>query len=833
MKITPQILENELIRVTLEEFENQLSERIELKDAENLIPLLNNQKGFSTLLFYKHKQNTSRPLKLKAETPEKLVYEFSNSDLTIILEVSLKESNSLYFKYDIMSKNNANFSKIIANYGISLSKNPTNKWVPHLRPKENYVIGDHVFRSPAIIYNKDQYTFALMPDLHLLKEHRPYQTFMDFNLKSAENGDPQIAYGFGNYKADSHVFFKHNPKKMMKLKKGTTLSFAYFIKIFNGPSYSEVLAQINAFFWEIYGHHLLYENLAPQILPYEVNTEEAFKAIFERHKLWVNFTVNGVDCGGVFQNTWLGKRKRKVKFTPPEKIAKHKTKNISQIAGQESLIGKIIMHFANSAFWIKRFDWFTRHIPIIRRTAEIWFNAWFLNLRTGYAFRFFGEFWKDQDLIEKGNRILNTVMNLPRIRGVFPTVVFPASYDATEISTINGLKAFIYTDLYNIVDISLTLYWALKFYQNFDAPAELKQYAADFLDLLQEIQLENGAIPTYISFEGDNKTPIVSDILINSASSGAPLMFLTEYYKISQDERVLPIAEKIAKYINEDIIPHNKWHDFEPFFSCTHFPLDFYCDYTDSHVMNALCIYWCTEGFKELHKITENTAHLKSGEYILAVLSLFQQVWDMRPYISYNTYGGFCSQNADAELSDARQGLFVRTYMEYYLLTGKKEYMERAIATLRACWAMQLIREYEEQCPGNIERLGTLDGVDRGCVCENYGHSGHDLRIPGYIMFDWGAGTSASATAYVKQHFGDLFLDFKEKTAWGIDGIIVKEFNTKNNTLSLTIEKLPDKTTILIKSRDPPAIDLEIIINKISYGLKNEKDFEEGFSLVL
>ena len=86
--------------------------------------------------------------------------------------------------------------------------------------------------------------------------------------------------------------------------------------------------------------------------------------------------------------------------------------------------------------------------------------------------------------------------------------------------------------------------------------------------------------------------------------------------------------------------------------------------------------------------------------------------------------------------------------------------MERAIAGLRGSWAMQFLREYEELCPGNIKKMRTVDTVDRGVVAENYGHSGTDLRIPGYWMPDWGFGTSLTATAYVKLHFGDVFIDF-------------------------------------------------------------------------
>ncbi|NVM27752.1 MAG: hypothetical protein HWN65_02830 [Candidatus Helarchaeota archaeon] len=825
------IIASDFLRVVVEDHEISTSERIEIEDNKKWIPLLSSLPNASTLLLIKGTEFDSIPLRLITKTDDSLTLQSDNTNLSIQLEIKLVDRDLIHFKYYLKWNSKLKLSKLIANYSILLEPAPSYKWVPHIRPQKNYVIADHVFRSPAIIYNKDQIAFALMPDLDILRENRPFQALMDLNLKKEEiGGNPRIYYGFGNYKPVEHIFFKHDPKKKMKIKKGTNLSFGYYIKAFKETPVPEVLESINSFLWQTYGRKLLYSSLNPQILPYKINVEEAFKVIFERHKFWVNFKIDEQECGGVFHNTWLGKRKRKLKFRKPEETKK--TRNIAEIAGQETLLGKIIMHFSHSLWWIKRFDWFTRTFPVIRRTAEIWNNAWFMNIRTGYSFRYFGELWNDPDLSLKGDKTLNTVLNLPRTQGVFPTVFYPASYDATEYSTINGLKAFTYTDDFNLVDVSLAMYWALKFYQDFEKRSETQEKSKELLDLLKKIQLKNGAIPTYINFEEDNQTPIISDVLIDSASSGAPLMFLTEYYKISKDDRILPIAEKIAGYLQKEIIPQNKWHDFEPFFSCTHFPMDIYCDYTQSHVMNALCIYWCAEGLKELYRITKKDEYLKSGEQVMAILNLFQQIWD-QPYISFNTFGGFCSQNADAELSDARQGLFVRVYMEYYLITGKKEYMERAIATLRACWAMQLLKEYKDQCPGNIKGIGTVDGIDRGCVCENYGHSGHDFRIPGYIMFDWGVGSSASATAYVKKHFGDLFLDFREQAAWGIDGILVQTSEFSENRIVLTINKLPEKKSILVKARDVPRDRVEIVINDQSLGLKKKEDLESGIEISL
>ena len=167
--------------------------------------------------------------------------------------------------------------------------------------------------------------------------------------------------------------------------------------------------------------------------------------------------------------------------------------------------------------------------------------------------------------------------------------------------------------------------------------------------------------------------------------------------------------------------------------------------------------------------------------------------------------------------------------MEYYKITGKKEYMERGIAALRGCWAVQIIRENEDQGPGVIKGIDTVDGVDRGFVFENYGHSGYDMHILGYMMFDWGVGSSSSATAYVKNHFGDIFIDFKEKLAWGIDGIIVKSSEFQDGVVKIDAEIIPGKDNILIKARDSPDNGCEIILNGNSMGNKDKLSLENGF----
>ncbi|MBD3212599.1 MAG: hypothetical protein GF311_08320 [Candidatus Lokiarchaeota archaeon] len=827
--ISRKFLGNDTIRVSWRDAEALLSEKLEININKKWVPILESLENNSSLIFSKRWSKSSVPLKMYKMDNFSAVFS-TEKNHNIILKIRLIDPETIHFMYTIKpAKNNMEFSSIQAIYQILLDGRADFIWVPHLRPEKGYVISDHVFRSPVIIYQKSDIAFALYPDLDIFTRDRSFPTFLNLDVKKSHKHLAHISYGFGISKPVEHVFFEHKRRYKIKLKKASTVAFGYYFKIYYNKSLQKIIQETNKWFWNNHGTICLNNSLIPQIIPYKINVDEGFKAIFERHKYWGDFFINSMECGGIWQRTWMGESKRPIEYITPDDLKKHTKKRMKEIAGTTSFLGKIINTLSNSPRWIKHFDRFTRHHPIVRRVAEVWNNAWFLNIRTAYGLMFFGHYWHNDELTKKANKILNTLLQLPRKKGLFPSIILPAKDKAHEFSYINGVKAFMFTDEYNIVDCCLAMYWALKLNRDFENNKLIIKKSVQLAELIEEIQLKNGAIPTFIKLAKNSKM-IVSEDLINSASSGAALMFMTELYKTTKKEEFLPIAEKIATFLENEIVSENKWHDFEPFYSCTRLPLNFYDFHTENHVMNTLCIYWCAEGFKELYIITKEYNYLEIGEYILSILSLFQQVWDM-PHIRINTFGGFGVQNADAELNDARQALFVRTYMEYYLETGKGEYMERGIAALRASWALQLLTEYEGICLGNLEGIETANGIDRGCVCENYGHSGIDFRVPGYIMFDWGIGTAAMATAYTKKHFGDIFIDYKFNKVWGICGIEIENFMLNNNHIQISLRMINEKNTILIIAREIPDRTINIILNETQLNNISKSQLEQGYTL--
>jgi hypothetical protein len=203
--------------------------------------------------------------------------------------------------------------------------------------------------------------------------------------------------------------------------------------------------------------------------------------------------------------------------------------------------------------------------------------------------------------------------------------------------------------------------------------------------------------------------------------------------------------------------------------------------------------------FAELYDATNRKDYLDVGVRLIDLLCLYQQIWNP-PYLSIYAFGGFGVMNSDAEWNDARQSMFAATLMRYYSYTSEDEYFERGVAALRASFALMFIPEHKGK---TVKDFSAIKPVDYGSMSENYGHLGDDRAVPGYITFDWGSGSSASAAAYVEKRYGDVYVDSVRGKAFGINGCIVDRVAIKDGKpISLMMRKQilkPEEMKVTVK----------------------------------
>jgi hypothetical protein len=134
-------------------------------------------------------------------------------------------------------------------------------------------------------------------------------------------------------------------------------------------------------------------------------------------------------------------------------------------------------------------------------------------------------------------------------------------------------------------------------------------------------------------------------------------------------------ADRLAKWV----FPQSRWIDFEVYYSCSPKPLNFYDSRSGQWPQNLLSMHLGAAGLLELHALTGRQDVLELAHRAMDRLSLYQQVWDP-PFLNFCGLGGYAAQNTDGEWSDARQGQFADTHLDFWRQGGQREHLERAQA---------------------------------------------------------------------------------------------------------------------------------------------------------
>jgi hypothetical protein len=630
---------------------------------------------------------------------------------------------------------------------------------PLLRPKDDQVIGQHIFRSPALMIQKGSLFCALLPDLDILdREWRTLPGCLDLDFLT-QDGIPTLSYGLCPHELDGHVYYKSSPSITADLRAGQKLRFGFSLYCDADVTTAGALRAVVGSMWSEHGHGLYAEDVRPQVLPFDRYAEYGYGFDFEH--IWREFEIDKEPCGG-------------------------------------SVTG------------------------VLGNADSIWFQGWFNNLRTAYGMYLFGKEATsgkliEMDLCQKARLTRNLALNAPQKGGVFPTL-----YNTRTGEWLGYYGAGVSREHYHTLDCSWTCYWLLRWNEDLEPDNRTIPFCERYAEFLIANQLDSGCIPSW--FKMDTLEPIETFRDLN-AETTCNALFLAELYRVTKEEKYLDAAKKAADFITREVIPQNKWFDYETYFSCSPKPLDFYDRHTHQWPQNDLSMHWAAEMFKTLYQATGEKGYLDLGVRMLDYLSLYQQVW-CPSYLSIYGFGGFGVQNTDGEWNDARQAVFATTYLDYYELTGNKEYFERGVAAIRASFACMYIPENRNICPKTYSKQPT------GYSDENYGHGGTDSPA-GPSSFDWGTGSALAAAAYARHRFGDVFLDLDRGAAFGIDGIVARVSRAMGDRVSLDVfTQVSGLDTVCLKASGGALESYRISVNGRKSRVLSAEALRRGIEVV-
>ncbi len=627
-------------------------------------------------------------------------------------------------------------------------------FTPQLRPEPDEVIADHTFRSPALMMQKGNIFAALIPDIHSIDGRgRVLKSAGDMQV---ETGDaPFISFGLMNWiRKKAHVYYAHDDSLAVDVQ-DTSLSFSYYLYISAAAPLRQGFQDVVRFEWEKYGHQNFVSSIGPQSEPFSTYIRRA----------WYEYLPT------VAQS------------------AMHEGKSVTLLT-QGRLAWSNNLHKAAD--------------------NDSWFNFWFNSLRTAYGIFLHGQQVGDPELKKQAEGVFELAMLAPQSEGLSPSIFYVDSIGGHWVAD-QKWGSISEGEYFSVVHNAWTNYWLLQWSDLLPSrKKEIHLYTKRFAASLLAHQKASGVFPSWYHSKTLQPAEIFAD---ENAETAGSAFFLAELYARTKEKEYLLASEKAMRYVFTSIVPENKWFDYETFFSCSRKPVGFFDKYTQQHPQNTLSMFMAAGACYSLYEITKKPVYKNQGVAIMDYLNLYQQVWSPR-WLSCELLGGFGVQNTDGEWSDSRQGYFCITLMNYYELTGQREYFERGVAALRAMFS-----------------LFEPEGSPR--TAENYAHGAYD-RLAGTTGIHWGTGSSVVSIHIIRKKYGDAFINVKQGWGVGIDGCRFDSVSVKKDVIRFSLRDVvhsPRKS--LLKFGDLMSDSYKVIMNGVSRGKYSRKQLEEGIEVQL
>jgi len=635
--------------------------------------------------------------------------------------------------------------------------------VPRTPDSPEFILGDRVFYAPAVIVQKDGLFAAVVPDLdliHKLKVVSPdarsrggiatmaptpvdpannsMPTALDYTLTSGLTGRPLLAYGLIDFIPVHHMRWRHTSDgRMVRTLASPRVGYGFDLFVSAEAQQYSGFQQVARYQWQRYGSLLLAQP-RPQAMPFV----EYFKVIYPACLGWNNnhgyaeFEMDSQKVGGWYLGT---------------------------------------------PFW-----------------ANVLSNGpWWNNPRDAVGMYLWAQRTKDENLLERARRIINLAMLAPRIDGLFaceypvdrkewkPGLVFVAEKAAPDATfgTLDPTNRR--PRSYHTAGCSITGVHLLCYHRLCEKDDRIVAFLRPYADLLLRHLDQRGQIPMFFNADGRP-----NNILPDHSEGGANIWFLCELYAATKDPRYLSAAEKAANHLVQEVIPRQRWRDFESFFSCGFNPVNWEDKTQNQDTRGTMPMIWASAGLGELYRLTGNRRYLDAGERGIDYASLYQTVWDPHFVYTAYAYGGFDTDNGDAAWLNCHTAWTVGTLALYRKELGRQDLLERAVAAARASVT---VINHPRHIRNNIYRF---PNYPLGLGGENINHEGSEQSC-GRSAPGSGEGTGLFAgLSDALRELGGAYIDFTKNVAVGVDGVYVQSYHRDGTTLRIQLlnqlARLPD-----------------------------------------
>ncbi|HEX9277022.1 MAG TPA: hypothetical protein VGA51_11590 [Casimicrobiaceae bacterium] len=510
-------------------------------------------------------------------------------------------------------------------------------WAPHLRPRENDVIGQFAFKSPAIIVQRAQKLAALVADVDVIDAKPAQPVCLEPDMSARNGARPLLAYGFKDHEPNGLIYFRHRPDMVATIPPGAR-SYGYLLYVSAEAEPHYGYREIVRLLWQQFGERN-FDRVIPQVLPLDRYADYALG--YAISALWRDLPENGLERGGMVMG---------IKF--PNDIWFH-----------------FFFNHLHTAFGLHRMGKRRGRADLIDKANKILELCLSAPLRDG-AFPAI-----------HSHQIINGIRHdrwISHAHWVGGSINYQ-----TQIPPPPDQPAF------STMDLAWTAYWMLRWHQEIAADARLLERATACGALLLRSQLPSGSVPIWLH----NETLEPLELLRESPGCAASGLLFAKLYEVTGERRFLDGAQRVARYVESTFMPQG-WTDYESFFDSAGKPMDLDDPYSRQRPQNTFPIFWTAELAKLLHRLTKEDHYREQALRAVDYLLLFQAVWSP-PYLTVKGFGSIAIGNGHTGWNDARAGIFAPGIADFHELAGNDEYLKRGVAAMRAPLALMYIPENE------------------------------------------------------------------------------------------------------------------------------------------
>ena len=514
---------------------------------------------------------------------------------------------------------------------------PEHVWVPHLTPEVGNVMGDAVFRSPAIVIADRELALAFIPDLDDVRDAADFRVWLDY-----DHPQQKLTMAAGAYREDGHVFYvRERPRAA-----GQVVRLRLHVIASRAPRDLENPYGMAArWIWSRWGRAGFERAEARPLAP------------LLRHIVRWAFSPDGWG-----ESVW-----QPVDLTP-------------EPAGAPVFIVDVTRH---PSVPLEQRRW--------REPRSIWNQIWFSTQRCANGLLRYARQIASAELEDRARQMTEIALAAPQRDGLFPArIVADDAAGAWRWSNSDRRPPSASADACHLVDAAFTCRMLLEWY-SLTGDERARAYVIRFADRLIALQGPSGAFPGWVEPGGRVPTELAEGP--ESAVSATLLFELAHLEGQSGTSRSLEWQKSALAALPflEDVARRGRWEDFETYYSCARWGepalIGQRVPRNGVYKQNTLSIAWCTEAFLEGFRATRHERLLALARRCIDELSLYQAAWDP-PFLPAPAHGGFGVMNADSEWNDARQSLFAPLFLELARETGDPELTERGISALRASFSM-------------------------------------------------------------------------------------------------------------------------------------------------